>query len=214
MLIASLVHSGLLLFLAGCVSLIKPLTWLGVSSRGCAVLVLSSGLLVVLVGLVLPATEKRSASSATQLDRFIPIYQFHEFHLLKINGNADQVYRAIKEVAASEIPFFHTLTWIRRCGRTLPVIYPGSALIRVHVVVGKQATRGKSALEDDALLAGHLTAAVPTWLVVVSLNNEILRPKDSDFRSWNSGIFSCRSRAKSMSHPAWNTQTVWPGFKL
>jgi hypothetical protein len=83
-------------------------------------LVLGSGLLLTLVGLLLPATEKRSASSATQLDQFVPAYQFQEFHSLKIAGNADQVYRAIKEVAASEIPLFHTLTWIRRCGRALP----------------------------------------------------------------------------------------------
>ena len=118
--IASLVYSGLLLLLTGCVSLIHPLTWLGVSSRGGAALVLGSGLLVTMVGLFLPATEKRSASSTTQLDQFVPIYQFHEFHSLKIGGTADHVFRAIKEVAASEIPLFHTLTWIRRCGRVLP----------------------------------------------------------------------------------------------
>jgi hypothetical protein len=120
MLTASLVYSGLLLLLTGCVSLIHPLTWLGVSSRGSATLVLGAGLLIVMIGLFLPATEKRSSSSTTQLDQFVPIYQFHEFHSLKIDGNADHVYRAIKEVAASEIPLFHTLTWIRRCGRALP----------------------------------------------------------------------------------------------
>ena len=120
MLIASVVYSGLLLLLAGCVSLIKPLMWLGIASRGCAVLILGAGLLVMMVGLVLPATESRSASSETQLDRFVPVYQFQEFHSLKIDENADQVYRAIKEVTADEIPFFRTLTWIRRRGRALP----------------------------------------------------------------------------------------------
>jgi hypothetical protein len=120
MAIVSLVYSGLLLFLVACVSLIHPLTWLGISSRGCAALVLSAGLLVMVAGLILPATERQSASSNTQLDEFVPIHHFQEFHSLKINGKADRVYRAIKEVAASEIPLFHTLTWIRRCGRALP----------------------------------------------------------------------------------------------
>ncbi len=110
MLIASLVDSRFLLFLAGCISLIRPLTWLGVSSRGCALLVLSAGLLVIVVGLVLPATEKRSASSDTQLDRFVSVYQFREFHSIKINGNLDEVYRSIKEVTDDEILFFRTLT--------------------------------------------------------------------------------------------------------
>jgi hypothetical protein len=120
MLIAGFVYSGFTLFLVGCASLVKPVMWLGIASRGCSVLVLSSGLLVMIVGLVLPAAEKRSVSSDTQLDQFVPIYQFQEFHSLKIDGNADQVYRAIKGVTASEIPSFHTLTWIRRCGRALP----------------------------------------------------------------------------------------------
>lgn len=119
MLVAGLVDSGLLLFLMGCVSLIHPLTGLGVSSRSCAALVLTAGLLVMVVGMILPATEKRSISSATQLDYFVPIYQFQKFHWLTIIGNADQVYRAVKSTAG-EIPLFHTLNWAHRCGRAFP----------------------------------------------------------------------------------------------
>jgi HSP20 family molecular chaperone IbpA len=31
------------------------------------------------------------------LIKLVPIYQFQEFHSLEINGNGDQVYRAIKD---------------------------------------------------------------------------------------------------------------------
>jgi hypothetical protein len=118
--IGSLFHGGLVLFLVGCASLLHPGVWLGIANRGCAGLILGSGLLLMIVGLALPAGEKQSASCATPLHQFVPVYQFQEFHSLKIKANADQVYRAIKEVTADEIRFFQTLTWIRRRGRLLP----------------------------------------------------------------------------------------------
>jgi len=120
MLLAGVFYSGFALFLVGCASLVRPLAWLGIASRGCSLLVLFAGLLVILIGLGLPAADKRSASSDSLLNQLIPLYQFHEFHSLKLNRNTDEVYRAIKQVAADEIPLFHTLTWIRRCGRALP----------------------------------------------------------------------------------------------
>ena len=120
MLLAGLAYSGFTLFLVGCASLVRPLVWLGISNRGGSMLVLISGLLLMMLGLAWPATEKGSASSESQLNQFIPVYQFHEFHSLRMNGNADQVYRAIKGVTADEISLFRSLTWIRRCGRALP----------------------------------------------------------------------------------------------
>ncbi len=120
MLLAGLVYGGFSLFLVGCASLVRPLVWLGIGNRGGSMLVLISGLLLMMLGLAWPATEKGSASSDSQLNQFIPVYQFHEFHSLRMNGNADQVYRAIKGVTADEISLFRSLTWIRRCGRALP----------------------------------------------------------------------------------------------
>ncbi len=117
---AGLIHGGFVLCLLGCASLVHPLLWLGIASRGCAVLILSSGLLAMIVGLALPAAEKQSASCDTRLDQFVPVYQFQEFHSLRINANADQLYHTIKAVTADEILFFQTLTWIRRRGRVLP----------------------------------------------------------------------------------------------
>ena len=53
--IAGLVHGGFVLFLVGGAALVHPVVWLGIASPGCAGLVLSSGLLVMMVGLALPA---------------------------------------------------------------------------------------------------------------------------------------------------------------
>jgi hypothetical protein len=89
-----LVHGELVLFLVGCASLLHPLLWLGIANRGCAGLILGSGLPLMIVGLALPAAEKQSASCVTRLHQFVPVYQFQQFHSLKINANADQVYRA------------------------------------------------------------------------------------------------------------------------
>jgi hypothetical protein len=68
------------------------------------------------VGWVLPAKEVRVAVFRTQLDQFMPVYQFNEVHSGRIVAPKDRVYRAIKAVTADEILLFRTLTWIRRLG--------------------------------------------------------------------------------------------------
>jgi hypothetical protein len=73
---AGLIHGGFVLFLLGCASLVHPLLWLGIASRGCAGLILSSGLLAMIVGLALPAAEKQSASCDTRLDQ---LFRFTSF---------------------------------------------------------------------------------------------------------------------------------------
>ncbi len=115
-----LVYGGFTLFAVGCLSMVGPLAGLGLTSRGGSVLLVVSGLLVMMAGLFLPTTEQRSASSDAQLDRCVPVYQVQEFHSIRVNRSADQVYRAIKEVTADEILFFQALTWIHRCRRALP----------------------------------------------------------------------------------------------
>lgn len=56
----------------------------------------------------------------TQLDQFMPVYQFHEFHSIRVAASKEKVYGAIKSVSADEISMFRTLTWIRRLGRSGP----------------------------------------------------------------------------------------------
>jgi hypothetical protein len=56
----------------------------------------------------------------SELDRFVPEYQFRERHSVEVNAPKKRVYEAIKSVTAKEIFLFRTLTWIRRRGRPGP----------------------------------------------------------------------------------------------
>ncbi len=112
-----LVYAGLILILLGGVSLLKPPTFLGIRNRQQGAVALALGLIFTAAGCIFPAREVRVAAPRTQLDRFMPAYQFHEVHSIRVLAPRDRVYRAIKAVPADEIRFFRTLTWVRRLGR-------------------------------------------------------------------------------------------------
>ena len=111
------VYFGLISAFLGAISVIKPLSFLGIHSRQRALLVIAIGMTVSIIGCLLPAKEIRVVSPRTRLDEFVPAYQFHEYHSTKIAASKTQVYRAIKSVTPDEILFFRTLIWIRRFGR-------------------------------------------------------------------------------------------------
>jgi hypothetical protein len=117
---AAVVYLGLIAGFLGGVFLIKPPLWLGIHKRRQAACLLATGFVVVLAGWVLPATEVRVDPPRTQLDQFMPVYQFHEFHFIRVAASKEKVYGAIKSVTAGEISMFQTLTWIRRLGRSGP----------------------------------------------------------------------------------------------
>lgn len=50
----------------------------------------------------------------------MPVWQFREFHSIRIAAPPPRVYQAIENVRADEISLFGALTWIRRGGRPLP----------------------------------------------------------------------------------------------
>jgi hypothetical protein len=58
--------------------------------------------------------------TVTRLEEFAPIYQFNEFHRIRIAAPRTRVYRSIKEVTSGEITLFRALTWLRRFGRPSP----------------------------------------------------------------------------------------------
>jgi hypothetical protein len=120
MLSVVVVYLGLIAAFVGGVSLFRPLSFLGIGTRGQAALVLVLGFVVVVIGGSLPARETRVATPRTQLDQFAPVYQFSEFHSIGIAAPKEQVYRALKSVTADEIALFRTLTWLRRFGRPGP----------------------------------------------------------------------------------------------
>ena len=56
----------------------------------------------------------------TQLDQFVPVYQFREYHSTRIPAQPEEIFDAIKSVTADDIFLFRGLTWIRRLGRRGP----------------------------------------------------------------------------------------------
>src|SRR5258706_15571572 len=89
------VYLGLIATFLGGVSLLRPLTFLAIHSRRQAALILALGFIVVVIGESLPAKEIRVATPRTQLDQFAPLYQFSEFHSIRISASKAQVYRAL-----------------------------------------------------------------------------------------------------------------------
>jgi len=120
MLAVGLYYVGLVTALLGAASLLRPLAFLGISTRLVGAFVLGAGLAVGAIGLSLPAREVRIGAMRTRLDEFAPVYQFNEVHAIRVGASRERTWRAIKEVTANEILFFRTLTWIRRFGRPGP----------------------------------------------------------------------------------------------
>jgi hypothetical protein len=120
MLDSYLVYLGLALFCAGLVSLIRPLRFVYIRTRGLALMVAGFGLLLSLGILLLPYGNQEAISRFSKLDEWMPRWQVGERHVLKIAASPAKVFAAIHEVRADEILLFRTLTAIRRCGGTGP----------------------------------------------------------------------------------------------
>jgi hypothetical protein len=110
--VSALAYAGLAFSLAGVVSLVRPLRFLRIGSRRSALGALAFGLVLVTGGAWWPWPKQR-ATGHTQLDVFVPRYQFVEFHETRVRGTPEAVYRALRAVRADEIRTFRTLTWIR-----------------------------------------------------------------------------------------------------
>ncbi len=114
------VYAGFLLAAVGVVLTVRPIRRLGVTTRWGGLMVAGAGALVAGVGMILPASESRVTRVETRLDEFAPVWQFREFHTIRVAAPPARVFEAIKRVRADEISLFRTLTWIRRGGRPLP----------------------------------------------------------------------------------------------
>jgi len=120
MLGVAFVYLGIIAAFVGAVSLLKPLSTLGIRTRRRAAFIVALGVLFAAVGGTLPARERQVATIQTQLDQFMPVFQFNEFHSIRVRAPREQIYSAIKSVTANEIFLFRTLTWVRRFGRAGP----------------------------------------------------------------------------------------------
>jgi hypothetical protein len=159
-----LVYAALAAMLLGIVSVARPLLFLGITSRPHAVAVLFCGVACFLIGVNLPAPEKKIAGHTTILDDFVPTYQFAEFHTIRIAAPRERVFAAIRDVTANEITLFRTLTWIRRLGRPGPQNIlsppPNEPLIGVAMRSGFMKLAEEPGRE---VVLGTLVVAPPGW---------------------------------------------------
>jgi hypothetical protein len=117
-----MLYAGLLLGLAGLLSLARPLRLLRIRTRRAAAGVLALGLGLAAAGALWPASPVVTGGDRSRLDDFVPVCQFREFHEIRVHAPASAVFRAVKSVTAGEIRFYRLLTWIRspRFSRSAP----------------------------------------------------------------------------------------------
>lgn len=117
-----LFYAGLVTFLVGLVSVLVPLRFVGVRTRGEAVLVALAGAAIGAGALLWPVTAGSQLGGGTaELDRVLPEFDRGERHEIRVKGSVDQVSHAVEEVTFSDIRGFQTLMSLRARRRvTLP----------------------------------------------------------------------------------------------
>ena len=107
-----LVYLGLIGGAIGALAVLRPVRWLRLSTRRRGALLLMAGMVLVLLGIAVPAPLRHSTGS-TRLDRSLPDFQFSEFHETEVQASPAAIHRAIWQVTAREIRLFRLFTWIR-----------------------------------------------------------------------------------------------------
>ena len=115
-----ILYLGLAITLAGILSILWPLRFLGIRARLRGLMVAAVGLLIVVIVGALPARPKRISRPTTKLDEWMPVWQFNERHQIQVNAAPDKVFEAIHAVRADEIFLFRTLIALRQCGQPGP----------------------------------------------------------------------------------------------
>ncbi|MGH7712817.1 MAG: hypothetical protein ACREOG_16120 [Gemmatimonadaceae bacterium] len=116
----TVVYLGFITMVVGLIAVIRPMRSLRLGTRQRGLLTLAIGIALAGAGMLMPARELRVVNARTRLDEFMPVYQFHERHTVRINASRARVYQSIVGVTAGEVRFFGFLTAIRRLGRPGP----------------------------------------------------------------------------------------------
>jgi hypothetical protein len=107
-----LVYTGLVIVLCGLAGVVRPPKMLGVPRRADAAFAAAGGAMLLAAGLFWPVESLHGAGNA-RLDAFLPEYDFHEFHELRIHAAPDRVMLAVREVSFADIGVMQTLGRIR-----------------------------------------------------------------------------------------------------
>jgi hypothetical protein len=120
MLPSVLIYVGALLALMALAALGAPRRFVGRYRRTHALVAVAAAVGLGLLGVALPARSVSVARPNSRLDTIMPTYQSRHRHSIEIAASPIVVDRAVRAVTADEIPFYRTLTWIRRFGRRGP----------------------------------------------------------------------------------------------
>ena len=104
-------YAGLIMLLIGLLALLST------RRRRHGALLVGAGMIAMIVVLLLPAHERRSATRESRLDDLMPAWQFRELHATHVAASPERVFAAIRSVSADDIALFRTLTTIRCLGR-------------------------------------------------------------------------------------------------
>jgi hypothetical protein len=169
----------------------------------------SLGIAIAAIGLVLPAPETRVRRRETRLDDFVPVWQFHEVHTLRIEAPPERVYAAIKQVRADEIRGFRTLTWIRRGGRDLPANILDAGVDRPLLDVATSS--GFYPLADEA--PRELVVQTKIGPRILATMNFVVRPDGAgSIVTTETRIFASTPHARRRFAAYW--RTIYPGSAL
>lgn len=120
MFVSLVFYAAALLLAAGLWSVIRPLRVVGIRHRGAALLLVVVALGLLAWSLTRPALANYATSREAEIDAFAPVFQFSESYAIPARASARDVFEAVSNVSADEIPFYRTLVWLRRGGARGP----------------------------------------------------------------------------------------------
>ncbi|MGH9312665.1 MAG: hypothetical protein ACRD09_09290 [Vicinamibacterales bacterium] len=160
---SALFYAGAVTAVAGLLSVIWPLRWVGIRTRRRGALVASAGAALAIAATLLPDPTRTTTARETLVDQWLPEWQFGEYHERRVRATPQQVFAAIRRVRSSDIFLFRALTFIRnpsRQGQAEHILNPPEekpildvALSSGFVLLGEEA--------DRELLLGTVVIAPP-----------------------------------------------------
>jgi len=174
-------YGGLILGALGLLFTLRPVRRLGVPTRRRAVRLAITGAVLAGISLLAGGTLQRVTTPGSELDRFVPAFQFGEAHSIEIHRSCERTYRAMLDVTPDEIAFYRALTWVRRGGQSGPVSIMNPAA-------------GKPLLESAVRVGFRKLAEVPNREFLVG--GFAAAPAGAGARAWTSESYIALNEAE------------------
>lgn len=170
MALSFLAYLAAVMVVAGTVSLVRPLAFLGVRRRWPAVPVILAGGVLLVWSLSRPALAYYVTAPEAEVDTFAPIYQFGESYSIPVHAPAGKVFEAVTLVTADDIPLYRTLVWLRRGGTTGPesILNPPDGVPLVRVATRTNFVRLAEVPDRELVLGVVVLAPAGVRLAVTS----------------------------------------------